>query len=333
MSGRQKRLRVGLIGAGMVSGHHLSAWAETRGAEVVAIADPDLERARERAEAFGIAAVHDSAEALIAEARPDALDIAAPVERHGDLCRLAADRGLHILCQKPLAGSYAEAVEILDAVDDRVRFMVHENWRFRQGYRQIKAWLDDGEIGAVTAARLTMTSSGLLPRADGSLPALERQAFLADMPRLLVFEVLIHHIDVLSWLLGPLALRAAELSHSCDAVRGEDKAAIRFSAPGGPDVLLEGDLSRPGAPERLCDHLVLTGQEGRIVLDDTSLSLEASQRRSNEWTPEALYASAFEGAIGHFTAALSAGTAFETEALANVEGLRMVERIYAMAAG
>ena len=50
-------LRIGFVGAGMISQYHLQGWTETKGAEVVAICDPDLEKARRRAETFGIASV------------------------------------------------------------------------------------------------------------------------------------------------------------------------------------------------------------------------------------------------------------------------------------
>jgi predicted dehydrogenase len=53
--GASRPLRIGMIGAGMVTQHHLAAWSEIPDAEVVAIADPDRSRAEARAQAFDIA--------------------------------------------------------------------------------------------------------------------------------------------------------------------------------------------------------------------------------------------------------------------------------------
>ena len=77
-------LRVGLIGAGMISPYHLTGWSRLERAKVVAICDPDRARAEERAKAFGIASVHTDAAAMLAREQLDAVDIASPREFHAE---------------------------------------------------------------------------------------------------------------------------------------------------------------------------------------------------------------------------------------------------------
>ena len=102
-----KPLRIGLIGAGMVSRHHLIAWAGIPDrARVVAIADPSRESAARRADEFSISQIYADADAMFAATELDAVDIAAPRQFHVPLVRLAAKRGLPVLCQKPLAPDY-----------------------------------------------------------------------------------------------------------------------------------------------------------------------------------------------------------------------------------
>src|SRR5688572_15176243 len=97
-------IRVGLAGAGWVTTHHLDAWATLRTwARVVAIADPAVEAAKRRATRYGIPRVYDSAGAMLDAEPIDAIDIAAPREAHIPIARLAARKGVAILCQKPLA--------------------------------------------------------------------------------------------------------------------------------------------------------------------------------------------------------------------------------------
>src|SRR5688500_9903502 len=121
-----KPFRIGLIGAGMVSRHHLIAWAGIADqARVVAVADPSA----------------DNAEAMLAETDVDAIDIAAPREMHAPLVRLAAAKHLPVLCQKPLAPNLQQATDLAAEVRDLTRLMVHENWRFRGYYRDAAAWL------------------------------------------------------------------------------------------------------------------------------------------------------------------------------------------------
>ena len=324
-------LRIGLIGAGMVSAHHLRAWAGIAEADIVAIADPDIARAQARADAFGIEAVHADPARMLAAVRCDAVDIAAPVTQHRALCELAAGHGAAILCQKPLAASREEAIATIDAVGGRVRFMVHENWRFRANYRTIKTWLDEDLIGEVTGVRFSVTSAGLVADGTGAYPALKRQPFLADLPRLLVFEVLIHHIDVLRWLFGDLSVTSAALSRHCDAACGEDTASIVFASAGGLDITLEGSLVRPEAPPGICDHLTITGTHGTIRLLDTRLSLEGRRSEKFEWSAQSLYESAFGGALRHFVDRLVDGRPFETEAEDNLTVLRLVDEVYRVA--
>src|SRR5450759_1898899 len=72
-----KHLRVGLIGAGMVSRHHLIAWASlAEDARVIAIADPSTENAMQRASEFGIDATFSTADQMLSESELDAVDSA-----------------------------------------------------------------------------------------------------------------------------------------------------------------------------------------------------------------------------------------------------------------
>src|SRR5206468_6426908 len=115
----------------------------------------------------------------------------------------------------------------------RGRLMVHENWRFRAYYREAATWLRSGAIGTPFAARLSVLTSGTLPDQDGRLPALERQPFMRGEARMLVAEVLMHHLDTLRMLLGPLRVEACTMSRTCPELAGEDTALIQLGGPGG----------------------------------------------------------------------------------------------------
>src|SRR3954447_13191522 len=184
-------LRIGLVGAGMVSRHHLIAWASIADqARVVAIADPSADNAARRASEFAIPDTYPTAEAMLAATELDAIDIAAPREMHAPLVRLAAAKRLPVLCKKPLAPNLQQATELADEVKDQTRLMVHENWRFRGYYRDAAAWPREGRIGNVKPEQLTRLASGVLPGPDGLCPALERQPFMRREKRMLVAEVL-----------------------------------------------------------------------------------------------------------------------------------------------
>src|SRR5437762_2135185 len=108
-----RQLRVGVVGAGMISEYHLRGWSQTDGAKVVAICDPVLERAQQRAQAFDVSEVFTDFESMLASANIDAVDIVTPVGTHAALVTAAADRGIHVMCQKPMTPTVAEAERLI----------------------------------------------------------------------------------------------------------------------------------------------------------------------------------------------------------------------------
>ena len=323
-------LRVGLIGAGWVTAHHLAGWARLAGeAEVVAIADPDGPAARARAEAFGIAQTFESAAQMLEAVRLDAVDVAAPREFHAEAVRLAAARGLAVLCQKPLAPTLGEARRLVAEVNGRCRLMVHENWRFRPCYRDLAHWLREGRIGEVVQGQVTLLSSGLLPDASGALPALVRQPFIATLERALVMEILIHHIDTLRFLLGELELRHARLGHASPAMRGEDRAFLAFETSAGAPVSMLANLAVHGEPPGLVDRLTLIGTRGTLVLDGDTLRCFGADAGERTYDLPACYEQSYADAIAHFVAGVRSGAPFETAPADNLRTLALVEAAYA----
>jgi D-apiose dehydrogenase len=324
-------LKVGLVGAGWVTQYHLEAWRRQAGnAKVVAIADPSLERARERARAFDIAAVYADAAGLMESADIDAVDIAAPRETHAELVRMAAARGLPILCQKPLAPTFGEARALVEEVAGKVRLMVHENWRFRAYYRQIARWMTDGMTGSITQTSMTLLTSGLLADANGNLPAIERQPFMAKLDRALVMEVLIHHIDTLRFLMGELTLVHSHIGKQCMAIAGEDRAALSFANADGAIAQLLANFCVHGAPPVQSDHLVLVCERATIRLAGDTLTLHSGGAGPVElrYDLATTYVDSYAAAIGHFVAALANDTPFETSPDDNLRTLELVEQIY-----
>ena len=191
------KLRVGLIGAGDISQYHLAAWQKAEGAAVVVVCDRDATRARVRASAFAIPAVYTDAAEMLAAEKLDVVDIATWRDAHAELVRLAAAHGVHVLCQKPLAPTLAEAEALAAEVTGRIRLMVNENRRFAPHFRAIRRWIDEGRVGPVRQCVLTMHRAGFIKDANGRRPAVERAPFMAREPRLMIAETLIHQLDVL----------------------------------------------------------------------------------------------------------------------------------------
>jgi predicted dehydrogenase len=326
-------MRVGAIGAGMVSRHHQIAWAKLRpDVEVVAIADPVPEAAAGRAAEFAIKRTYTSAAAMMDAEQLDAIDIAAPREHHAALVRMGVARGLAVLCQKPLAPTLAEA-EALVAETAGARLMVHENWRFRRYYRDAARWIADGTIGAVQQCQITLLTSGLLPDSDGNRPALVRQPFFRHERRLLVNEVLIHHLDTLRVLLGPLQVVAARLGRSCNDMAGEDNAVITLRAASGAAVVVLGNLAAPGFPASQADEMLVLGDAGTIRLHGNRLERFGAEPDTKEYDLAECYQGSYDATIAHFVDAVRTGGPFETAPEDNLLTLRLVEDAYRLSQG
>jgi D-apiose dehydrogenase len=322
-------LNVALAGAGMISWHHLTAWRKL-GAQIklVAICDPDKTRAKERAQEFSIPSVYTSADDMFAAETIDVIDIATPRASHASLIEASASRGVAILCQKPLTPTLMEAEALMNKLRMGAKLMVHENWRFRPWYRELKQWILAGDLGTIRHAQISVIDSGLLVNAAGHRPHLKRQPFLAHESRLMITEGLIHHLDVMRFLCGSLRVVSALALRTDPEIKGETVATIMLETPTGVAVLVHGSMVAPGFPESSEDRLLIIGSKASVELSNGELRLLGTEPRTRKYDPAEGYQASFDGAIAHFVSRLRPARPFETSLEDNIETLRLVEHAY-----
>ena len=328
------QIRVAVAGAGMVTLHHLRAWGKLPQVEVVAICARHLENAKLRAAEFDIPAAYDCVAEMLDREKPDALDIATPPQVHRKQANMAADRGIHILCQKPMTPDLAESQQMVNEIGDRVRCMIHENWRFRPQYRQTARWLQEGRVGAINEFQLATRSSGLVTRTDSGRPfALERQPFMAHLRRFIIMELLVHHLDTIRYLVGPLCVAAASIARVSPEVIGEDVALISLNSSEGAFGTVAGNFSAAGFPPLPSDQLVLIGDKASIRFEGNELKLIGASENTVKYDLEKAYQQSYDNAIEHFVDALVQNTPFETDRLDNLQTLQLVHDAYRKAEG
>ena len=322
-------LKVALAGAGMISWYHLTAWRKlgTR-VELVAVCDPDGEKARRRAEEFGIPKVYQDRDKMLAEESIEALDVASPRETHAAWIEAAAARGIDVLCQKPLTPTLALAQDLLRCVEDNIRLMVHENWRFRPWYRELATWIAAGDLGDILLARMAMINSGFLPDEAGRRPAFIRQPFMQHERRLMIAEVLIHHLDVMRFLCGELRIVSARAKRTLPDVAGETFASILLETARGAPIEVIGTMAAAGYPPRAPDRVEIVGAQASAIFEDNVLRLTGPAPREIAYDNDQGYQASFDGVIAHFVKCLEDGSRFETDPADNIETLRLVEHAY-----
>ena len=326
-----KKLAVGFAGAGAISQYHLAGWSQMSDAQVVAICDVDEARANAKAKAFGIPTVYTDFRAMIEREKLDAVDIVTPVGTHAELTRLAADAGLHVCCQKPLTPTVREAEALIEYVGERVRFMVHENYRFRPHYVMIRQWLEQGRVGDITQARMTVRCQGML-EVNGVPPfLLNRQPYLRDFTRLLIFEVLIHNLDAMRVLLGPLQVAAARLSRVNRDLAGEDAAVVLLKGTRGLSAVLDGNISAPGYGPLPADRLEIMGTRGTLLFDRDRLTMVGVDEPPVIFDLAKNYQVCFSSAVREFVDGIRQNKPFPTDRLDNLETLKLMEACYVAA--
>lgn len=148
-------IKVGLVGCGDIARVHAQGWeAIANRASVVAVADVAEESTRQMAERFGGVPSFSDYRAMLAEVELDAVDLCLPHHLHAAAIIAAAEAGKHILCEKPLCLSLAEAGTIDSAVRaNGVTMMCAHNQLFDPAVAKAKEMIEAGTIGETYMVR------------------------------------------------------------------------------------------------------------------------------------------------------------------------------------
>lgn len=263
-------IRVGVIGLGMMGTTHLDVYARHAGhlAQVVAIADISPDRLRGRAKAagniegqaqgvFALEQVQKFAEGmdLIRQADVDVIDICLPTDLHADFAIAALRAGRHMLVEKPLARTAADARRIAEAarVSGRIA-MCALCMRFWPGWTWLKQAIATREHGKLLAASF---------RRLGSHPG---GAFYSDGKRCggALLDLHVHDTDLVHWAIGrPAAVTSTGYTRVSGA---PDHVFTTYHFDGGPMVTAEGSWAMaPGFGFRM--HYTANFEDATAVFD------------------------------------------------------------------
>ena len=144
-----KQIKIGIVGTSWwADSMYMPALTRHPDAEVRAVVGRNLDHTREFAEQWKVPNAYASLEDLLSNETVDAVLVASPNKHHYPLAMTAIEHGLHVLCEKPLAMSYTEAIHMAKAAERAgVKTMVSFTYRFMPTSRYLKELIEQGYIG------------------------------------------------------------------------------------------------------------------------------------------------------------------------------------------
>lgn len=313
-------LKGAMIGCGWFAKNHREAWQRIPGVEIVAAADTQLDRAQRFA-----GRAYSSAEELLDREQLDFVDIATHAASHLPLVRLAAERKVPTICQKPIAPDWASAVQLVKAAETAgVRLMIHENWRWQPWYRVAQQMISRGDIGPPIGYGFRFRRRDGL----GDEPYTE-QAYFRKEPKLIIQVTLVHHIDTARFLFGEIDSIYAEASRRNPRIVGEDQAILTLTHKTGVHGWIDGNRfldPNPNGPAM--GEAYFEGEFGGISILATGDVYTNNERAwKNEVTAGCLGDSVW-ATQAHFISCLRDGSQFESDGRSYLGTFAGVEAAY-----
>lgn len=313
-------LRGALIGCGYFGQIQLEAWRRMEGVEIVAACDQD----RAKAQAAAPRAYTDAAELLRSE-ELDFIDIATRPDTHLQLVRLAIERRIPAICQKPMAPDLQSATEMTSIAEcSEVPVMIHENWRWQPWYREALRRIRAGEIGKPVSYRFRHRQRDGL----GATPY-PNQPYFKDMPRLLIYETLVHYIDTARFLFGDIAGVYARTRRKNPVIQGEDGALILLDHAAGTAGVIDGNrYMNPEQPGPAMGEAWFEGDENWIRIEGTGRLYLGADLVWEPASTEGYKGDSVKATQQHFIDCLRSGEPFETGTTAYLETFKAMEAAY-----
>ncbi|MGI6081695.1 MAG: Gfo/Idh/MocA family protein [Limnochordia bacterium] len=337
-------VRVGMVGAGSISGSHLAAAREGAGAKVVAVCDIIEERARRRAAEFNIPEVYTDHRRMLEESDLDAVIVGVPNNVHHEITINALKAGKHVLCEKPMAINVAAGEQMVAAAKESGRILaVGLVNRMRSEVQTLRAMVDSDELGKIYYAKAMMIRRKGIP---GWGSWFTRKEESGGGP---LIDIGVHALDLAWFLIGcpkPVSVTGHTYTAFGPDRRGlgswgipdltgfydvEDLAVGMIRFDNGAAINLEVSWALNMPPETRIN--VIGEKAGALcTLDGNVRFFSEVENELVDTTRQGSKVSIFRAQLQHFTDAIREGTPVLTPGEHGLTVTRMLEGIYESAA-
>lgn len=249
-----EQFKVGIIGLGRIGAVHVEAWEALGGAKVVAACDSSAE-ARAGAVKKGMAAFSSPA-AMLESMEIDAVGICAPPNQHQPLAEICFDKGVPVLCEKPLAADGASATALVESAHKhRARFQLATKFRHVPDLQYAKELINQGAIGDVLTFRIEFSGPVDMSQRWNSEPSMSGGGVLIDNGS--------HALDLARFMFSPIDSVMAVNLKPVQKLKVEDSALLLVSTECGVTgkIMLSWSMKPEGQ-----DYVVIQGSKGQLTV-------------------------------------------------------------------
>lgn len=258
-------IRLLLLGCGRISERHFDAIAGNPDLELVAVCDERDDRARAAGERHGVPHFATYA-AMLAQVDADACVICTPSGLHARQGIAAAERGLHVICEKPMATRLEDADALVQACDRGgvLLFVVKQN-RLNPGIQLLKRAIDRGRFGRIYLANTTVRWQR--PQSYYDMAPwrgtweFDGGAFMNQAS---------HYVDMIQWLVGPVDSVSARTATLARRIESEDTGVAILRFRNGALGTIE--VTMLTYPRNLEGSITVLGERGSVKVGGTALN-------------------------------------------------------------
>ena len=207
--------------------------------EVAAVCDLDPETARQTARRFGIDAWYTDAEEMLAKERPDLVSVCVPNALHKSMTMLALSYGAHVLCEKPVALSYADAKEMYDEAQRTGKTLTAcQVLRWYPEYWFAREMAEQGFLGDIYYTEFSIVRRRGIPKWG----AFHKRSASGGG----VFcDLGVHMVDAALWIMGGAKVKSVSGMTSSYLAKNESEVLTSLKESGAPDGVFSQQVYRP----------------------------------------------------------------------------------------
>ena len=278
-------IRVGIVGCGNIFTMHATSCVHLPMAKLVGVCDIKKDRADRAAKKYGVQAYYDYKE-LIDKEKIDAVHICVPHYLHPIISRYALERGVHVLCEKPMSIELADAEYNVRLAEKKgLKYGIIFQCRFNDTAKLVKENLENGKLGKVISARVVLTWC----KPDSYYSLSDWKGTWEKEGGGVVIDQAIHSIDLANWFIAdePVSVQAhlSNRGHSIMEVDDTGEGFIRYK---NGATLSFWAMNNYGCDEPI--EIRLLCEKGKVVMsyDEAKITFDDGEVLSIEQTPDGI---------------------------------------------